>query len=33
VRCPSCGKKLAEELHGTVRIICPRCKKPVRMTL
>ncbi len=26
VRCDKCNKKLAEELEGTLKIICSRCK-------
>lgn len=30
VRCPQCGKKLAEAVkvtQGEIRIMCPRCKR------
>lgn len=34
VRCPSCGKKLAEAIEikagGIVRFTCPGCHKPVK---
>lgn len=26
LRCNGCGKKLATDLKGEVRIVCPRCK-------
>ncbi len=26
LRCDNCGKKLASELKGEVKIVCPRCK-------
>jgi phage FluMu protein Com len=26
VRCPSCGKKVAESLQGALRVVCPRCR-------
>jgi len=25
VRCPSCGKKVAESLTGALKVTCPRC--------
>jgi len=25
VRCKKCNRKLAENLNGTVEIVCPRC--------
>ena len=28
LRCMKCGKKLGEELRGSLRVICPRCKSP-----
>ena len=27
LRCFECNKKLAEELEGTVKIVCSRCKR------
>jgi phage FluMu protein Com len=27
VRCPACGKKLAEDLQGKVTFKCPGCKQ------
>lgn len=27
VRCPHCGKKLAEGLTGKLVVTCPRCKR------
>jgi uncharacterized paraquat-inducible protein A len=32
VRCPRCDKLLAEHLHGTLIIVCPRCKERVTTT-
>ena len=31
VRCPyrNCGKKIANELDGVLRLVCPRCKRSV----
>jgi len=27
LKCDGCGKKLASELKGEVKIVCPRCKR------
>ena len=34
VRCPTerCGKLIANQLHGTITLQCPRCKKRVTIT-
>lgn len=34
VRCPHCGKKIAEDLRGTITFICPRntCHRRVTLT-
>lgn len=32
VRCPRCDKLLAEHLHGSLIIVCPRCKERVTTT-
>jgi len=26
VRCKNCNKKLGEELEGSIKIVCPKCK-------
>ena len=31
VRCPSCGKRILEELAGRAVVRCPRCKKTVEL--
>lgn len=32
VRCPRCDKLLAEHLHGSLIIVCQRCKERVTTT-
>jgi len=32
VRCPHCGKKLAEVLRGELIVVCPRCKERVSLS-
>lgn len=32
VRCPRCDKLLAEHLHGTLIVVCSRCKERVTTT-
>lgn len=31
VRCPHCGAKLAEEVHGYLRVRCGRCRRTVTL--